>query len=172
MNTSTQSISTESISTDSPRSIWTHPIHFIGSGFGVGTLPIMPGTFATLLAIPIYLAMSRLPLWGYTLILIAFACLGVYACGALNRAMGTDDHPAAAWDEVVGYLVAMFAMPPQWYWIVGGFILFRVFDIAKPGPIGWLDRRIHGGLGVILDDVAAGVATVVILQLCRWFFVH
>jgi phosphatidylglycerophosphatase A len=74
------------------------------------------------------------------------------------------------WDEFVGYWITMIALPFHWFWIVAGFILFRFFDILKPFPIGWLDKRVHGGLGIMIDDVLAGIFALIILQLVRYFF--
>jgi phosphatidylglycerophosphatase A len=75
------------------------------------------------------------------------------------------DQGALVWDEVIGMWIALFAAPTQWWWMIVGFALFRLFDIWKPWPVSWADRRVHGGLGVMLDDVVAGVYALVVLQL-------
>ncbi len=149
------------------RSIWRNPIHFLACACGVGTMPLMPGTYATAATIPLYFMLMKLPLAGYiviTLILIIFAG---WATHITNRDFATHDHPATASDEVIGFLVTMIALPATWYYILLGFILFRLFDIWKPGPIGWIDRHVHGGFGVVLDDVVAAVVANIILQVVR-----
>ena len=151
-----------------PHSIWTNPIHFIACGFGIGTLPLMPGTFATLAAIPLYLWLSTLPWSFYLAIIVLMNIAGVYLCGKTNRDFGTDDHPAAVWDEIATFPLAMFLVPPTWYFILLGFLLFRLFDIWKPWPIGWVDKNVHGGFGVMLDDILAALATWIILQSVIW----
>ncbi len=153
-----------------PKSIWTNPIHFVACGFGIGALPIMPGTYATLAAIPLYLLLVKLPIVTYILITIALNILGVWLCGQTNKDFGTEDHPAAVWDEIAAFLIVMIGVPPKWYFIAIGFGLFRLFDIWKPGPIGWIDRNVHGGLGVMLDDILAALFSLAILQVIVFFF--
>lgn len=153
-----------------PRSIWTNPIHFVACGFGIGALPLMPGTYATLAAIPLYLLIAKLPLTIYITITIALNILGIWLCGVTNRDFGTKDHPAAVWDEIAAFLIVMIGVPVTWYYIVLGFALFRLFDIWKPGPIGWVDRNVHGGLGVMLDDILAALFSLVILQVIVFLF--
>lgn len=154
------------------RSIWQNPIHFIACGFGLGALPIMPGTFGTLGGVVLYLMLSRLPLWAYIVVAVVLLIIGFFICDITNRDFGTDDHPAAVWDEVVGFLFVMLAVPKTWYFILIGFGLFRLFDIWKPWPIRWLDRNIHGGVGVMLDDVVAAIFSLIILQILAIFFYY
>jgi len=131
--------------------------HWLAFGFGSGLLPGAPGTWGTLAALPLYLLLAPLPPAYYLALIAAMFLLGVWACGRAGRELGMHDHPAIVWDEVVGYLLAMTAVPLDWRWVLAGFALFRLFDILKPWPIRWLDRRVGGGLGVMLDDVAAGL---------------
>lgn len=138
--------------------------HWIAFGLGAGLAPKAPGTFGTLAAVPFYWLLSPLPLWTYLLVLVVLFGLGIWACGRTAQDLGGQDPAAIVWDEVVGYLAAMTAAPAGWRWILAGFLLFRLFDIWKPWPIRWLDRRIKGGLGIMLDDLAAGVLTWLILQ--------
>lgn len=144
--------------------IWTNPIHFIACGFGVGKIPFAPGTFGTLVGVLLYLFIADTPIWLYLSITTALILAGIYLCGKTNRDFGTDDHPAAVWDEIATFPVTLIALPNTWYYIVAAFLLFRLFDIWKPGPIGWIDKHIHGGLGVMLDDVAAALVTLGILH--------
>jgi len=147
-----------------PRSIWRNPIHFLAFGFGSGAMPFAPGTFGTLAALPIYLLMVPLSLWAYLAVVVVMTLLGVWLCHVTSRDLGVHDHGGIVWDEIVGYLITMIAAPPGWQWMVAGFVLFRFFDIIKPWPIGWADRRVHGGLGIMLDDVLAAVLAWVVLQ--------
>lgn len=139
------------------------PHHWIAFGLGSGLIPWAPGTFGTLAAIPLYWLLSPLPLAAYLAALAGFFGLGVWACGRTARDLGGEDPGSIVWDEVVGYLVAMTAAPGGWPWLLAGFLLFRLFDIWKPWPIRWLDRHIRGGLGIMLDDLAAGALSGVIL---------
>ena len=95
---------------------------------------------------------------------IAFM-LGIWLCGETANALGVHDHSGIVWDEIVGYLVTMIAVPLDWKWIVLGFLLFRLFDIAKPWPIGWIDSKLSGGLGIMLDDILAGFFALIALHL-------
>lgn len=153
-----------------PHSVWTNPIHFIACGFGTGAIPWMPGTFGTLLAIPIYLILIQYSLTIYLAVTVLLNLVGIYLCQVANRDFGTTDHPGATWDEIAAFLIVMIGVPVTWYYLLAGFILFRFFDIAKPGPIGWIDKNVHGGLGVMLDDILAAIFSLMILQFFVWFF--
>jgi phosphatidylglycerophosphatase A len=146
-----------------------HWVHFLAFGFGSGAAPKAPGTFGTLAAIPLYLLLAQLPLWAYLAVIVASFALGIYLCGQASKDMGVHDHGGIVWDEFVGMWITMIAVPLQWPWVVAGFILFRFFDIIKPWPIGWLDKRVHGGLGIMIDDVIAGIFALIILQVALFF---
>ena len=145
-------------------SVWTNPIHFIACGFGVGTFPFFPGTVATIAAIPLVVFLSRFSVATYLTVCILLFCIGVVLCHITNRDFGTDDHPAAVFDEIATFPVAMLLVPCTWYFLLLAFLLFRFFDIIKPGPIGWVDRHVHGGFGVMLDDLMAALCAFTILQ--------
>lgn len=147
-----------------PRSIWTNPIHFVACALGFGALPWMPGTWATLAAVPIVVALKQFPEWVYLSITGIMILLGIYVCGVANRDFGTDDHPACAWDEMASFPLVMIGVPFNIYYLIAGVVLFRFLDILKPWPIRWLDRNIHGGLGVMLDDIAAALCSCIILH--------
>ncbi len=152
-----------------PASIWRNPIHFLAFGFGSGAMPVAPGTFGTLAAVPIYWLLQPLDLWIYLSVVLAVCIVGIWLCDVTSRDLGVHDHGGIVWDEIAGYLITMIAAPPGWQWMLLGFVLFRFFDILKPWPIGWVDRRVHGGLGIMLDDVIAAVFAWVILQGVVWF---
>lgn len=154
------------------RSIWTNPIHFMACGFGVGLIPIMPGTFGTLLGVLFYLIFVQFSLGLYLFLVILMNIAGIYLCGRINRDLKTKDHPAAVWDEIAAFPIVMFAIPLTWYYLLIGFVLFRFFDILKPFPISYLDRHVHGGFGVMLDDIVAALFSWVILFAIMCFTFH
>jgi phosphatidylglycerophosphatase A len=138
---------------------------FLALGFGSGLSPIAPGTFGTLVAVPLV----ALLLWAGNSYLLAFvvlgSVLGIYLCGQTADDIGEHDHAAIVWDEIIGYGITLLWSPLHWQTLLLGFILFRLFDIVKPWPISLLDRTVHGGVGIMLDDIVAGVAALVALQL-------
>ncbi|UTW44353.1 phosphatidylglycerophosphatase A [bacterium SCSIO 12696] len=140
-----------------------NPIHLLAFGFGSGLSPKAPGTAGTLMAVLLYLPLSTLPLLEYLAVVVIAGLVGVYLCGKTAKDLGVHDHPGIVWDEFVGYWLTMAALPASWPWIIAGFVVFRVFDIFKPWPISWCDRRIHGGAGIMLDDILAGAYSWAIL---------
>jgi len=148
----------------SPRMLL-HPVDFLALGFGSGLVPKGPGTAGTVVAIPVYLLVAGLPLNFYIALVAVLFVAGIPVCAHAARRMGVHDHPAIVWDEIVGYLVTMVAAPPGWLWILAGFVLFRFFDILKPWPIKWFDRKVGGGFGIMVDDLLAGIAAAAVLQL-------
>lgn len=141
-----------------------HPVHCLSFGFGSGLFPKAPGTMGTVAAIPLYVLCSGLEMQQFLLVILIAFLAGIYFCGVTANALGVHDHPAIVWDEIVGYFITMLFAPAGWMWILLGFFAFRVFDIVKPWPIKWLDKRVHGGLGIMIDDVLAGIFACVILQ--------
>jgi phosphatidylglycerophosphatase A len=140
-----------------PREILGDPIHCLAFGLGSGLAPVAPGTFGTLAAIPLYLAASGLSLPLYGLLVAALFLAGIHITGRSAERLGAADPSGIVFDEIVGYLVTMAAVPFSWPAAALGFLLFRLFDILKPWPVGPLDRRVHGGLGIMLDDAVAGL---------------
>jgi phosphatidylglycerophosphatase A len=138
--------------------------HFMAFGFGAGKIPAAPGTFGTLIGIPVYLLLQPLSLLMYAVAVLALFGLGIWLCHVTEKDLGVHDHPGIVWDEIVGYLITMFMAPNGWVWIVLGFALFRLFDIWKPFPIRQIERRIQGGLGNMLDDALAGFYSLAVLQ--------
>ena len=145
-------------------------VHMLAFGMGAGCSPKAPGTMGTLLAVAVYLPLSGLPLSVYLVVLGVVMLAGIWLCDRTARDLGVHDHPGIVWDEVAGYLLTMVGAPAGWPWIIVGFVLFRLFDIFKPWPIGWLDRRVKGGLGIMLDDLLAGLFAALCLQgVAYWF---
>jgi len=148
-----------------PDKVWQDPLYFTAFGFGSGAMPFAPGTFGTLMAIPFYLALRPLPVIFYLGIVLIVIALSSWLSGIISRQINVHDHPGMCIDEIVGFLVTMINAPHGWPWIVLGFLLFRFFDIWKPWPISIIDEKIHGGFGMILDDVVAGIFSCVIIQI-------
>ncbi|WP_237055558.1 phosphatidylglycerophosphatase A family protein [Microbulbifer sediminum] len=145
------------------------PTMLLAFGFGSGLAPKAPGTFGTLMALPFWWLLQHLPPAQYLAVVVVGAVVGCYLCGAASRALGVHDHGGIVWDEMVGYWLTMFLAPAGWGWALYGLVLFRLFDIAKPQPIGWVDRRVHGGVGIMLDDIlAAGYAALVLQLTAAW----
>lgn len=135
-----------------------NPIHFLALGFGSGLVPKAPGTFGTLAAIPVFFLALNLGNLYYLLLLLIMSVAGVYICGKAAKDAGVHDHGAIVWDEIVGFMITMYLIPVNWLTVLVGFALFRFFDILKPWPISYLDKNCHGGLGIMLDDIVAGIA--------------
>lgn len=145
------------------------PVHLLAFGFGAGLFPLAPGTAGTLVAIPLVIATAALGWSAQLAIALLGIALGVYICGESARRLGTHDHPAIVWDEISGYMITMLPVPPTWPWLLAGFVLFRLFDILKPWPIREADHSLRGGLGIMLDDVLAGIfAGLILLALNTW----
>ncbi|MBR9907748.1 MAG: phosphatidylglycerophosphatase A [Gammaproteobacteria bacterium] len=143
-----------------------NPVHLFAFGFGSGLMPKAPGTFGTLAAIPIvFLLQHYFSLTTYVAVTALASICGLWLCGYTAKALGVHDHPAIVWDEIAGFMIAMIALPFTWYNVVGAFVLFRFFDIYKPGPIGWCDKNLKGGAGIMVDDLLAGAASAIVLHL-------
>lgn len=156
--------STLTIKTPNLRQLARDPVQCLAFGFGSGLAPKAPGTFGTVVAIPFYWFMQDWPLFAYLALVVASFAVGVYLCDVAAKAQETHDHPGIVWDEIVGYWLTMTLAPSGWHWILIGFCLFRFFDILKPWPIGWVDRRVRGGFGIMIDDILAAIYAGLCLQ--------
>lgn len=151
-----------------------HPAHFIAFGGGIGLMPSAPGTFGTLLALPIFMVLEPyLAPWIFLAVIAGLFGVGVWACAVTGRALGVSDHGGMVWDEVVAFLLVLFFIPTTGYWQGFAFLLFRLFDIFKPPPIRYYDRTLKNGFGVMWDDLLAAGYTLLILavvhmMLGRW----
>jgi phosphatidylglycerophosphatase A len=121
------------------------------------------------MAIPGYLILQHLSTPLYLAVLAIAFVAGIWICDVTEKAIGIPDYPGIVWDEIVGYWVTMFLVPPGWQWLFLGFILFRFFDILKPWPISWLNKNVHGGFGVMVDDLLAAVISFLVLHLIMYF---
>ena len=152
------------------RIVLTHPAGWIASGFGIGLSPRAPGTVGSLAALlPWWFFLQHLSLPAYlTIVSVAFA-IGIWAADWVIAKTRIEDPSVVVWDEFIGQWIALLLAPTGWPWMLAGFALFRLFDIWKPWPVRWADRRLHGGLGAMLDDVLAGVYAFLILQAIAFF---
>lgn len=143
---------------------------FLATGFYVGRVPFAPGTLGSLVAFPvvILLACLRWPMATAAVLLLIAAA--VWIAGRAERQLGSRDPGAVVIDEIAGMCVTMLAIPLSFATGVAGFLLFRLFDIVKPPPIRQLDRRLQGGWGIVMDDVAAGIAANIVLRIGIWIW--
>lgn len=142
------------------RLLLSHPAHFFALGFGSGLMPKGPGTAGTLVAFPLYWALApRMSDYFFLLFLVLAFVAGIAVCEKTGRALGAEDHGGIVWDEIVAFMLVLFFTPQGIYWQILAFVLFRFFDIVKPQPIKYFDENLHGGMGVMFDDLlAAGYA--------------
>ncbi len=138
-------------------------ILWLACGFGTGLIRPAPGTWGTLPGVLIAYFVMPYPMVHFFLILILFV-LGIWLCQKASDILGVHDHGGIVIDEIVGVLIALWLFPPTWAILLLGFIWFRFFDIIKPFPIKWIDKKVHGGLGIMLDDVLAGVFALICLN--------
>ena len=134
-----------------------NPVHFLALGFGSGLIPFMPGTFGSLAALPLLIPFLYLPPITLLLAAVLASAIGIYLCGKTADDMQVHDHGSIVWDEVAGILLTFLWVPLSLWTVVAGFLLFRFFDIVKPWPIGPVDKYVSGGLGIMLDDIIAGL---------------
>ena len=145
------------------------PIVFIAMGLGSGLSPKAPGTAGTLFTVPLVYFLQQQSLMIYALATVFVLVTGSWICGYAARKLQVHDHSGIVYDEVAGFLITMIIAPSGWYWMLAGFVLFRFFDAVKPWPISWVDKNIHGGFGIMLDDVIAGVISLSCLLLIEHF---
>lgn len=132
------------------------PVHLLAFGFGSGAAPRAPGTWGSLAAIPLWFGIAWLPITAYWVVVAIAFLVGIWLCGRTAEDLKVHDHGGIVWDEFVGMWIALALIPDNIYGILTAFVLFRLFDVVKPWPIGWIDQRTPGGLGIMVDDVVAG----------------
>lgn len=147
----------------------TNPLHLLALGLGSGLSPKAPGTMGSVVALVLlWLLGPSLAPW-YWLIALVACLIGIPICAYCSKALGGEDHKAIVWDEFAGAWIAIAFVPYNLLWWLAAFVLFRIFDIAKPWPVGWADKRVHGGLGIMLDDIIAGIMAALLLFLVEFF---
>ncbi|WP_426688880.1 phosphatidylglycerophosphatase A family protein [Rhodanobacter ginsengiterrae] len=164
----------KTLSADQRHALLAAPAGWLACGFGSGLAPVAQGTFGSLAALLPWLLLRELPLPLYVVVLLLGFGLGVWVCNVAGRALGVDDHRSLVWDEFIGLWITLIPLSiptllphghMNWWMPVAGFVLFRLFDVWKPWPIRWLDRRMKGGFGVMIDDVIAGAFAGIVLAL-------
>ena len=156
------------------RKVFTDFRYLLAYGLGSGLAPKAPGTAGSLAALLVFFPLQSLGSLGYLAFLVVTFVIGVIVSDQVARELELSDPGGIVIDEIVGLWIALFLLPGPWYWALAGFCLFRLFDITKPWPVGWLDKRLKGGLGIMVDDVAAGLYAFAVLQatafgLARWW---
>lgn len=149
---------------------YSHPAHAIALGFGAGLARFGPGTVGTLVAWPLGWLLGGIDAAAVLVLVAVLFVLGIWACGVTGRDLGVHDHGSMVWDELVAFLLVLAILPRDLGWQAAGFLLFRAFDIAKPPPIRWFERRYQGGFGAMFDDLLAAGYTLVILAVVRRLF--
>ena len=147
--------------------LWKYPVHLLAYGFGTGLSPVAPGTIGSLVGIPLVWLMASLAPPVYAAITAAMFIAGIFICGQTARDIGAVDPGAIVFDEIVGFMVAMYMMPATGPWLLAGFLVYRVFDIWKPWPIHLVEEKLGLGTAIMVDDVIAGLYTLAILQVVR-----
>lgn len=147
------------------------PRMLLALGFGSGLVPHAPGTAGTLVGVLLAAALATAGTASliYVLATLALVGAGVFLCGHAGRRLRRHDHPAIVWDELASFPLVLIGLPAEPLWLLAGFVAFRVFDVAKPWPISWLDRHLPGGAGVMADDVAAALAACAVLHGLKFF---
>jgi len=143
----------------------------IATGFYSGNLPKAPGTWGSLVGLLLFFILHALSLPAYLAVVAGLFVIGSFAAGEAEKILDNSDPGVVVIDEIVGMLITMIAVPATPLTMVLGFILFRIFDIVKPFPVNFFDQRFHGGLGIMLDDVMAGIYSLIILQLLVRFVI-
>ena len=141
------------------------PARWVAFGLGSGLLPVAPGTFGTLLAIPLVLLLSFLDAWLYAIVCVVFVGLAIMVADRVEQQLGQEDPGVIVIDEVVGFMVAMAFLPVKLWVVVVAFVIFRLLDILKPPPVDWIEQRFKGGVAIVADDVVAGLLTNAVVHL-------
>lgn len=150
--------------------LWQRPLCFLAFGFGSGLAPKAPGTFGTMPALPIAFVLYLLGVSGWWLALLCAVLFawGIRICSYAEKELGIQDYGGIVWDEIVAMLLVLAFVPFKWYWWLAAFVVFRLFDAIKPWPIKWFDARIHGGFGIMLDDLIAAMMSLAVLNAVMW----
>lgn len=150
--------------------VFKDPVHLLAFGFGSGLARWAPGTFGSLAALVLYFAIMNFPDWAYLSVVVIVTVSGFWICGESARKLGVHDHPGIVWDEWAGMLITLAFVPAGLVWVLIGFLLFRLFDILKPFPANYFDQKFEDGVGIVMDDVVAGLYAWFALQLLAFGF--
>jgi phosphatidylglycerophosphatase A len=150
------------------RFLFRHPAHLLALGFGSGLAPKAPGTFGTLVGLPLFAALMLLPEASHLVVIALLFLAGIPICQKAGDALGMSDHGSIVWDEIVAMLLVLEYTPLTWPWWAAAFVLFRLFDIWKPFPVRQCDARLKGGFGVMFDDLLAALYAIATLKALLW----
>ena len=148
--------------------LFQHPANFLALGFGTGLAPKAPGTFGTLVGLPLYWLMSSNAFYVQLILISAAFMIGIYFCDVAGKSIGVSDHGSIVWDEIVAMMLVLTITPNHWLWWIVAFIIFRLFDIWKPFPISLCDAKLKGGFGVMFDDLLAAIYAMITIKLILW----
>jgi phosphatidylglycerophosphatase A len=149
-----------------------HPAHLFGLGFGSGLAQKAPGTFGTMVGLPLFWLISIYTMPAQLIIISALFLVGIYFCEVTGKALGVSDHGGIVWDEIVAMMLVLVFTPNQWQWWLAAFLLFRLFDIWKPFPIRQCDAKLKNGFGVMFDDLLAAIYAIIALKVCIWLTIQ
>jgi phosphatidylglycerophosphatase A len=145
-----------------------HPAHFFALGFGSGLAPKAPGTFGTLVGLPLFWLITDFSLTTQLAYIFALFIFGIYVCDKTGKDLGVADHGGIVWDEIVAMMLVLAFTPANWFWWLLAFLLFRLFDIWKPFPIRQFDAKLKNGFGVMFDDLLAAIYAIISLKIILW----
>ncbi len=148
--------------------LFAHPAHFFALGFGSGLAPKAPGTFGTLVGLPLFWLISSYTLYVQLLIIAALFIIGIYFCHKSSKDLGVADHGAIVWDEIVAIMLVLAFVPNNLFFWFAAFLLFRLFDIWKPYPICYFDAKLKNGFGVMFDDLLAAIYAILVMKFILW----
>ena len=148
--------------------VFSRPDYFLAFGLGSGLSPKAPGTVGSLVGLLLFIPLLHLPVVAQIAIIAGGFAFGCWICDRVANDMSIKDPGGIVWDEFVGMWIVMLWLPAGWVWLVVAFLLFRVFDILKPWPVSLADRALKGGLGIMVDDVLAGLYALGVLQAMAW----
>ncbi|PJG86500.1 phosphatidylglycerophosphatase A family protein [Conservatibacter flavescens] len=149
-----------------------NPTHFFAVGFGVGLMRFAPGTWGSLLGVGLgVLLLQALSASFFFLLTLLLFAVGCYFCQKTADDMGVHDHGAIVWDEIIGVFLVLLALPElSWTWCAAAFVIFRIFDIFKPYPIRYFDKRLTSGFGIMFDDILAAGYAILSIWVLRLIF--
>ena len=151
---------------------WKYPVHWLAYGFGTGLVPCAPGTFGSLIGVALFWLMAPLAPPTYAAIVVVMFVAGIFICGQTARDVSAVDPGFIVYDEIVGFMVAMYMMPADWRWIAAGFVIYRAIDIWKPFPIHAIEEKLELGTAIMADDVIAGIYTLAILHFAQFLLAN
>lgn len=141
-----------------------NPVHMLAYGFGAGLSPFAPGTCGSFIVLPVYYLLMPLNIYYYCALTAIVCIAGIWICHKTSKDLGIHDPGGIVWDEVAGMFITLTAVPADWLWLIVAFFVFRFFDVIKPWPINWLDKNVKGGLGIMVDDIVAGLFSLLVMH--------